>query len=241
MLSEVSAPRHRAVVLLPTYNERENISAVTRAILGAAPVDVMVIDDSSSDGTGEIADDIAKAEPHLFVMHRPKKNGQGRAYVDGMKRALELGYELVFTMDADFSHPPQKISEMLSAAERYDLVIASRGVTGGRSENRTLLRDLLSRGGGVYARTILGTPVRDMTSGFKCFHRRVLEAIDLGAIQSNGYAFHIEIIYRSIARGFRASEVPFVFVDRTAGTSKMSAKIMWEALLLCPKLRLNKR
>ena len=239
-LAEVSAPRHKAVVLMPTYNERDNLLRIASAIIATADVDLMIIDDNSADGTGHIADELARETVHVSVLHRPNKLGQGRAYVDGMKRALQLGYDHIITMDADFSHPPEKLPEMLAKAKSHDVVIASRNVEGSGSENRTLMRQLISKTGGLYARTMLGLDVQDMTSGFKCFHRQVLEAIDVGSIASNGYAFHIEVIYRAAAAGYSLVEMPYVFVDRTAGKSKMSSSIVWEALMLCPKLRFKR-
>lgn len=223
---------------MPTYNERENLAKIVSAVLAAAPVDLMILDDNSKDGTGALADELAKTSPGLIVVHRPAKNGQGAAYIDGMRRAIEAGYERVFTMDADFSHPPALLKEML--ARDQDVVIASRNIKGGRTENRTLVRRLLTRAGAVYAGLVLGTGVADMTSGFKCIRRKVLEAIGVDQIRSNGFAFHIEITYRAVSRGFSVTEVPYTFVDRKEGASKMSGKIMWEAITLCPKLRLER-
>ena len=229
-----------SVVLLPTYNERDNIERIIPAILAAAPVDIMVIDDNSPDGTGKLAQAIADREPRVSVVHRSEKRGLGRAYLDGMQRALDAGYERIVEMDADFSHPPPVLAELLAASLDADLVLGSRNIPGGGTQNWPLHRRLLSRGGSIYARTILGVPVRDMTGGFKVFHRRVLEAIDLPSIASNGYAFQIEMTYRALQKGFTVKEVPFVFVERESGVSKMSRGVFVEAVFMCPRLRLGK-
>ena len=221
----------RALVCVPTYDERENVEPITRAILEATPdVDVLVIDDSSPDGTGEIADAIAAREPRVKVLHRPGKEGLGKAYLAGFSWALARGYALVLEMDADFSHNPRYLPEMLERARRAELVLGSRNVRGGGTVNWGIGRKLLSRGGSLYARTILGLPVRDLTGGFKCFHREVLEAIDLESVQCSGYAFQIELTYRAIKKGFRVIELPIVFEDRRVGRSKMSRRIVLEAI-----------
>ena len=221
----------RALVCVPTYDERENVEPITRAILEATPdVDVLVIDDSSPDGTGEIADAIAAREPRVKVLHRPGKEGLGKAYLAGFSWALARGYALVLEMDADFSHNPRYLPEMLERARRAELVLGSRNVRGGGTVNWGIGRKLLSRGGSLYARTILGLPVRDLTGGFKCFHREVLEAIDLESVQCSGYAFQIELTYRAIKKGFRVFELPIVFEDRRVGRSKMSRRIVLEAI-----------
>jgi dolichol-phosphate mannosyltransferase len=225
------------VVLLPTYNERDNIERIVPAILAAAPVDVMVLDDNSPDGTGALAQAIADKNPRVSVVHRSEKRGLGRAYLDGMARALGKGYARIVEMDADFSHPPHVLAELLAASAHADLVLGSRNIPGGGTKNWPLHRRLISRGGSLYARTILGVPVRDMTGGFKVFHRRVLEAIDLPSIASNGYAFQIEMTYRAVKRGFKIVEVPFVFVERESGVSKMSRGVFLEAVVMCPRLR----
>ncbi len=226
-----ATPR-RALVCVPTYDERENVEAIARAILEATPeeVDVLVIDDSSPDGTGEIADAIAAREPRVRVLHRPGKEGLGKAYLAGFAWALARGYALVLEMDADFSHNPRYLPEMLGLAQRAELVIGSRNVKGGGTVNWGIGRKLLSRGGSLYARTILGLAVRDLTAGFKCFHREVLEAIDLDTVQCSGYAFQIELTYRAIKKGFRVAELPIVFEDRRVGRSKMSRRIVLEAI-----------
>jgi dolichol-phosphate mannosyltransferase len=221
----------RAVVCLPTYNERENLEPILEAILAAAPeVDVLVIDDRSPDGTGDLADAFAAREPRVKVLHRAGKEGLGKAYLAGFAWALERGYGLVLEMDADFSHDPKYLPAMLARAREADLVLGSRYVTGGGTVNWGLGRKLLSRGGSLYARTILGVRVRDLTGGFKCFRREVLEAIDLGSVACSGYAFQIELTYRAIRCGFAVAELPIVFADRRVGQSKMSRRIVLEAI-----------
>ena len=221
----------RALVCLPTYDEAENVGPITSAILAAAPeVEVLVIDDNSPDGTGRIADEIAAREPRVKVLHRPGKQGLGRAYLAGFAWALERGYDLVLEMDADFSHDPRHLPALLARARDADLVLGSRYVAGGGTVNWGLGRRILSRGGSLYARTILGVDVRDLTGGFKCFRREVLEAIELGTVECTGYAFQIELTYRAIRAGFRVAEVPIVFEDRRVGRSKMSRRIVLEAL-----------
>jgi dolichol-phosphate mannosyltransferase len=226
-----SDPGVRAVVCLPTYDEAENIGPIVEAILAAAPgVDVLVIDDDSPDGTGRLADAIAAREPRVHVLHRAGKEGLGKAYLAGFAWALGRGYELVLEMDADFSHDPRYLPALLERAREADLVLGSRNVPGGGTVNWGLGRRLISRGGSLYARTILGIPVRDLTGGFKCFRRRVLESIDLATVECSGYAFQIELTYRAIQKGFEVVEVPIVFVDRRVGHSKMSKRIVLEAL-----------
>ena len=224
-------PRRDALVCLPTYDEKDNVGPITDAILKATPdVDVLVIDDNSPDGTGQLADAIAAREPRVKVLHRQGKEGLGKAYLAGFARALAEGYELVLEMDADFSHDPKYLPALLEAARDADLVLGSRNIPGGGTVNWGVLRKIISRGGSFYARTILGIPVRDLTGGFKCFHRRVLEAIDLPTVECSGYAFQIELTYRAIRKGFRVKEIPIVFVDRRVGQSKMSKRIVVEAL-----------
>ncbi|HSN90748.1 MAG TPA: polyprenol monophosphomannose synthase [Anaeromyxobacteraceae bacterium] len=221
----------RALVCLPTYDEAENVGPVTTAILAAAPdLDVLVIDDASPDGTGRLADEIARREPRVKVLHRARKEGLGKAYLAGFAWALERGYGLVLEMDADFSHDPKYLPALLAKAAEADLVLGSRYVPGGGTVNWGLGRRLLSRGGSLYARTILGLAVRDLTGGFKCFRREVLEAIDLPSVECSGYAFQIELTWRAVRAGFRVAEVPIVFEDRRVGQSKMSRRIVLEAL-----------
>lgn len=226
----------RACVVLPTYNERENLPLIVPAILDASEkLDVLVVDDNSPDGSGGIADELAARERRVRVLHRPRKEGLGRAYLAGFERALEGGYGKVLEMDADFSHDPACLPVLL--ATDADLVLGSRYVPGGGTVNWGLGRRLLSRGGSLYARAILGVPVRDLTGGFKCFRRRTLQALDLGSVRSNGYAFQIELTYRAIRRGFKVVEVPITFVDRRVGKSKMSRRIVAEALFMVWKMR----
>jgi dolichol-phosphate mannosyltransferase len=227
-------------VCIPTYNERENLEQMVDALGRVLPDDgiVLVIDDNSPDGTGEIADRLAAEREHVHVLHRAKKEGLGPAYLEGFKRALELGADFVFEMDCDFSHDPADVPRLAAAAEDADLVIGSRYVAGGGTRNWGLLRRFISRGGSLYAQVLLGVPVRDLTGGFKCYRRAVLETIDLEAIHSKGYAFQIETTYRTIKAGFRVREVPITFVDREVGGSKMSRTIVLEAVWKVPLLRL---
>ena len=232
---------NRALVCLPTYDERDNLEPITRAILAATPeVDVLVIDDSSPDGTGELADRLAATEPRLHVLHRAAKQGLGKAYLAGFAWALQRGYPLVLEMDADFSHNPRYLPRMLELAREADLVLGSRNVPGGGTVNWGLGRKLLSRGGSLYARTILGLHVKDLTGGFKCFRRQVLEAIDLGSVECSGYAFQIELTYRAVKKGFRVAELPIVFEDRRVGQSKMSRRIVLEAVTKVWSIRRNR-
>jgi dolichol-phosphate mannosyltransferase len=226
-----TAPHRRALVCLPTYDEKDNVGPMTEAILAATPdVDVLVIDDNSPDGTGQLADAIAAREPRVKVLHRAGKEGLGKAYLAGFAWALSDGYELVLEMDADFSHDPKYLPGMLEASKEADLVLGSRNVPGGGTVNWGIIRKIISRGGSFYARTILGLPVRDLTGGFKCFRRQVLESIDLPTVECTGYAFQIELTYRTLRKGFRVKELPIVFVDRRVGQSKMSKRIVLEAL-----------
>jgi len=229
-----------ACVCLPTYNERENLERMVHAlgeVLG--PDDhVLVIDDSSPDGTGEIADRLAAEHRFVDVLHRPRKEGLGPAYIAGFRRALADGADLVLEMDCDFSHRPEDARRLIDAAADADLVLGSRYVPGGSVGNWGLGRRVISRGGSLYAQLLLGVPVRDLTGGFKCYRRRVLERIDLDAIDSRGYAFQIETTYRALRAGFRVVEVPISFVDRQVGGSKMSRSIVLEAIWKVPALRL---
>jgi dolichol-phosphate mannosyltransferase len=228
-----------ALVCIPTYNERDNIDAIARAALAADPrVDILVIDDNSPDGTGAIADAVAASDPRAHVLHRPAKEGLGRAYLDGFRWALARGYAFILEMDADFSHDPKYLGRFLDRAEAgVELVLGSRYVPGGGTVNWGAARKLVSRAGSVYARSILGLPQRDLTGGFKCFRRQVLESIDLASVHSTGYAFQIELTYRAIKKGFRVEEIPIVFEDRRVGQSKMSRAIVLEALAVVWKLR----
>lgn len=233
----------RAVVCLPTYDERDNVEPMVRAlggVLDTARDGVLVIDDNSPDGTGEIADRLAAELPWVEVLHRPRKEGLGAAYVAGFRRALAAGAELVLEMDCDFSHDPLEVHALIAACEAdADLALGSRYVPGGATANWGLARRVVSRGGSLYARLVLGVGVRDLTGGFKCFRRAVLEAIDLDAVTARGYAFQVEMTYRALRRGFRVVELPIVFVDRVAGGSKMSRGIVAEAVWKVPALRLR--
>jgi dolichol-phosphate mannosyltransferase len=228
-----------AVVCIPTFNERDNLEAISRAVLDAdSRLDVVVVDDNSPDGTGQLADALAAKEPRIHVIHREKKEGLGRAYLHAFRWALAQGYELILEMDADFSHPPRYLPLMLDEAQQgADLVLGSRYVQGGGTVNWGRVRKLISRGGSFYARTILGLSTRDLTGGFKCFRRHVLEKVDLGAVRSTGYGFQIELTYRTLKAGFRVEEIPILFEDRRVGQSKMSKKIFLEALMMVWKLR----
>jgi len=221
----------KPLVCLPTYNEAENLRPMVAAILAAVPqVEILVVDDNSPDGTGRIADELAAAEPRVQVLHRAGKEGLGRAYLAAFAWALARDYGLVLEMDCDFSHDPRYLPAMLAAAERADLVLGSRYVDGGGTVNWGIGRKIMSRGGSLYARSILGLRVRDLTGGFKCFRREVLEAIDLASVQCSGYAFQIELTYRAVRKGFRVEEIPIVFEDRRVGHSKMSRRILLEAI-----------
>jgi dolichol-phosphate mannosyltransferase len=230
-----------ALVCIPTYNERDNLEPITRAVLAADPrVDILVVDDNSPDGTGQLADELAAKEPRLRVLHREKKQGLGRAYLHAFRVALDAGYTYILEMDADFSHDPRYLPTFLDTAQGgADLVLGSRYVTGGGTVNWGVGRQIISRGGSLYARSILGVGTRDLTGGFKCFHRRVLESLDLEAVKSTGYAFQIELTYRTLKKGFTVKEIPIVFEDRRVGQSKMSRKIFLEALTMVWKLRLT--
>jgi dolichol-phosphate mannosyltransferase len=202
---------------------------------------VLIVDDSSPDGTGQIADRLAAELEPVEVLHRERKQGLGRAYLAGFARALEGGAELIMEMDSDFSHDPRDIPRLIAAADAADLVLGSRYVPGGGISNWGFLRRLVSRGGSAYARWLLGVPVRDLTGGFKCFNRRVLETIDLSGVHADGYGFQIELTYRAIKAGFTVAEVPIVFREREVGSSKMTARIALEAVWKVPALRLRGR
>jgi dolichol-phosphate mannosyltransferase len=232
----VSPPR--AVVCLPTYNERENLEPMLRA-LGDKDVRVLVIDDGSPDGTGELADRLAAELGYVEVLHREHKEGLGPAYLAGFKHALAGGAELVLEMDCDFSHDPKDVPRLIGAVESgADVALGSRYTRGGGVRNWGLVRRFISAGGSFYARVILGVTVRDLTGGFKCYRRQVLETIDLDAVTSKGYAFQIETTYRALRKGFTVVEVPITFVDRVVGGSKMSKAIVVEAVWKVPLLKL---
>jgi dolichol-phosphate mannosyltransferase len=233
----------RATVCLPTYNERENLPRMIEAL---RPVlregdRVLVIDDNSPDGTGEIADALAAAHPFVAVLHRQHKEGLGRAYIAGFHRALADGAELVLEMDCDFSHDPTDVPRLIEAAENgADLVLGSRYVPGGGTRNWGLARRLISRGGSVYTALFLRMGVKDPTGGFKCFRRRVLEQLELDAVTPRGYAFQIEMTYRAKQAGFKVVEIPITFVDRVVGQSKMSRSVVLEAIWRVPLLRVGR-
>ncbi|MEX2107946.1 MAG: polyprenol monophosphomannose synthase [Solirubrobacterales bacterium] len=228
-----------AWLVLPTYNEAENIEPFVAAVLKKLPASarVLIVDDNSPDGTGEIADRLAAAHEEVSVLHRPHKEGLGPAYIAGFRRALAEGAGLILEMDSDFSHEPAYLPRLLEAAEGADLVIGSRYVPGGGVGDWGMVRRGISRGGSTYARMVLGVDVRDLTGGFKCFRREVLETIDLDAVQARGYAFQVELTYRAIRQGFEVTEVPIVFRDRRVGTSKMDRSIVLEAIWRVPLLR----
>jgi dolichol-phosphate mannosyltransferase len=229
-------------VILPTYNEAENLERIVGAVLEQLPPSrrVLIADDNSPDGTGEIADRLAEADESIEVLHRERKEGLGPAYLAGFRVALAGGAERIIEMDADFSHDPSYLPKLIEATENADLVIGSRYVPGGGVTEWGPLRRFISRGGSAYARAALGLPIRDLTGGFKCFRRIVLETIDLDTIEARGYAFQVETTYRAIKAGFRVVEVPIVFKDRTEGTSKMSKAIVAEAMWRVPAMRFRR-
>lgn len=234
----------RVLIIIPTYNERENIGPLIAEIHKSLPVaDVLVVDDNSPDGTGDLVAELCARDDQVKLIRREGKLGLGTAYLTGFKYGLERGYEYLFEMDADWSHDPCYLPVLLSAVsdsgdgERADLVIGSRRVPGGGTENWGLGRQLISSGGSLYARTILGLPIQDLTSGFKCFRREVLLSLDLDTVHSEGYSFQIEMTYRAVRRGYKVAEVPIVFVDRRAGQSKMSSRIFLEAMGVVWRLR----
>ncbi len=233
----------RVWVVMPTYNEAANLDGIVRTTVAElerlAPQDhaILVVDDSSPDLTGEIADALSRELPSVEVLHRAVKTGLGHAYLAGFAHALNGGAELVVEMDADFSHDPRYLGGLLEAAENADLVLGSRYVTGGGVENWGLIRRVISRAGCIYARMILGVGIHDLTGGFKCIRRQVLESINLESVRAEGYVFQIEVTYRAIRAGFRVVEVPIVFRDRTGGVSKMSSRIALEAMVSVPTLR----
>ena len=229
----------KALVIIPTYNERENLPLLVPRILEQGDeFQILVVDDNSPDGTGRLADELAASDSRINVLHREGKRGLGTAYVEGFRWALDGGFDYVFEMDADFSHNPDDLPRLLAAAAAGDVAVGSRWVGDGGTRNWSLLRTLVSRGGSLYAKLILGVPVYDLTSGFKCFASYVLRRLDLESIHSNGYAFQVELNHRCHRLGFRIAEVPIVFVDRRVGQSKMSPWIVLEAMAVVWKLRL---
>jgi dolichol-phosphate mannosyltransferase len=229
-------------VILPTYNEAENLERIVGAVLEHLPESrrVLIVDDNSPDGTGQIADRLTEADESIEVLHRDRKEGLGPAYLAGFRVALDGGAERIIEMDADFSHDPAHLPQLIEATERADLVIGSRYVPGGGITEWGPVRRFISRGGSAYARAALGLPIRDLTGGFKCFRRIVLETINLDTIEARGYAFQVETTYRAIKSGFRVVEVPIVFKDRADGTSKMSKAIVAEAMWRVPAMRFRR-
>lgn len=237
-----SAPKRKTLIIVPTYNERENLPELVSQIFGEVPhTHILVVDDNSPDGTGALADGLAAADARVHVMHRAGKLGLGTAYIGGFKWALERDYERVFEMDADFSHQPKYLPTFLEKAEEADLVLGCRYMKGGGTEDWTFMRRMISKGGNLYARAVMGLRFKDLTGGFKCFRREVLEALELDAVKSKGYAFQIELTYRAHLAGFKIAEVPIIFPDRKLGQSKMSGRIVREAMLNVVKLRFDKR
>jgi dolichol-phosphate mannosyltransferase len=231
------------LIIIPTYNEKENLGPLLEAIYEIRPdIHVLVVDDNSPDGTGQLVAEWAEApqyEGRLFLLRRAGKLGLGTAYIAGFRWALARSYRRILEMDADFSHNPRYLPDLLAATEEADLVLGSRYVPGGGVKNWGFWRRFLSRGGSLYARVLLGLPYQDLTGGFKCFRREVLETLDLGAVRSNGYSFQIELTYRAHCKGFKIKEVPIVFEDREVGKSKMSKHIFLEAVLMVWKLRME--
>lgn len=226
------------LIIIPTYNEADNLRPLlTEIFTRMAEGDILIIDDNSTDGTGQLADEIHTEKPRVHVIHRPGKLGLGTAYLAGFKYALSHNYDAVFEMDADFSHDPRYLPDFLKAIEHADLVIGSRYVPGGDTPDWSLLRCLISGSGNSFARFMLGIPVHDCTAGFRCYRREILQGIDLDTIQSQGYAFQIELVYRAMKQGFKIVEIPIIFTDRRIGKSKMSQRIIIEAftyvLLTC--------
>ena len=230
----------KTIVIIPTYDERENVGPISQAVLESVPeAEILFVDDNSPDGTGRLLDELAGKDPRIHVLHRPGKQGLGRAYIAGFQWALHHGYELILEMDADFSHDPKELPNFLRAAADADLVLGSRYAGGIRVMNWPLSRLLLSTGASAYVRMITGLPICDPTGGFKCFRRRVLEAIDLEHVTSSGYSFQIEMTHNAWMKSFRIREIPIVFEDRRAGYSKMSMAIAREAVFMVLKLAIR--
>lgn len=223
--------RQRVLVIVPTYNERDNIEAITDRVLQSVPdADVLIADDGSPDGTGKIADELAVSDPRVHVLHRTQKAGLGAAYIAGFRWGLERDYDVLVEMDADGSHAPEQLPRLLAALREADLVLGSRWVAGGTVVNWPMSRELLSRSANLYTRVALGIPVRDATGGYRAYRRRVLESIDLAEVASQGYCFQVDLAWRAVLAGFRVVEVPITFADRERGESKMSGSIVREAL-----------
>jgi dolichol-phosphate mannosyltransferase len=242
VLATDAAQAPQVWVILPTYNEAENLERIVSAVLEQLPPSrqVLIVDDSSPDGTGEIADRLAAGDDSVAVLHRERKEGLGPAYLAGFRVALDGGAQRIIEMDADFSHDPAYLPDLIAATGHADLAIGSRYIPGGGVTDWGPMRRFISRGGSAYARAALGLPVRDLTGGFKCFRREVLESINLDTIEARGYAFQVETTYRAIRAGFRVVEVPIVFKDRRDGSSKMSKSIIAEAMWRVPAMRFRR-
>src|SRR2546428_646024 len=232
----------KTLIIIPTYNELDNVRPLLQEIFSCVPnIDILIVDDNSPDGTGQLADEISGENPHVHVLHRAGKLGLGTAYIAGFKYAIERNYDVAFDMDADFSHDPRYLPDFLEAIEIADLVIGSRYIPGGDTPNWSLLRRFISAGGNLFARFMLGIPVHDCTAGFRCYRRKVLESIDLDSIQAQGYAFQVELAYRTTRQGFKVVETPIVFMDRRVGKSKMSSTIFFEGFLWVLRTRFSKQ
>lgn len=228
------------LVVIPTYNEKDNIAAIVPEVLKQREdIDILVVDDNSPDGTAKIVEEMGATEPRVHLLLREKKNGLGRAYLAGFEWGLKSGYDIIIEMDADFSHRPIDLVPLIEACVKNDFAIGSRYIPGGKVTNWGLFRRLISRGGGFYSRTILGFPINDWTGGFNAWQRKTLEGIDLNTVESNGYSFQIELKYRASKKGFKGTEVPITFEERREGQSKMSSKIFVEALFRVWKMRCN--
>lgn len=237
-LNNAALSNKKALVVIPTYNERENIERLIRRLLNLKiNIDILVVDDNSPDGTGPLVDQIVSRFNRVHIIHREKKEGIGQAYIAGFKWALAGEYGVIMGMDADFSHRPRYIPAFLKNIEKYDMVIGSRWMKGGRISNWPLFRVILSRSANFYVARVLNVPICDMTGGFNCFKRKVLEKIDLDSIHSDGYSFQIEIKYRAIKNNFKLFEIPITFTDRKAGSSKISKRIIWEAMYIVWKFK----
>lgn len=231
----------KTLVVTPTYNEADNIEKFIGQVLAQGPsIEMLIVDDSSPDGTAAIVERMMEREKRIHILKRPGKMGLGTAYVDGFRYAIKEGYDFIFEMDADFSHNPEEVPRFLEKAKEFDLVIGSRYTNGVRVVNWPIRRLLLSYAANVYTRVITGMPIKDATGGFKCFRRKVLESIDLDRVHSNGYAFQIEMNFKAYSKGFRLTEHPIIFVDRASGLSKMSRKIVYEAVFMVWKLKFRK-
>ncbi len=234
----MSHTHEKTLIIIPTYNELENLPLLVEEVHKIVPhVDILVADDDSPDGTGKLADELAAKDERINVLHRKLKEGLGKAYVDGFQWALDRDYELIFEMDCDFSHQPKHLPEFIAATKDADLVLGSRYIKGGGTVGWGLSRKIISSGGNWYARMILGLPYKDLTGGFKCFRRKVLESLDIHNLYSFGYCFQIELTYRAHKKGFRIAQTPIIFPDRERGQSKMSGKIFKEAFVTVWKLR----